>query len=80
MWFGLEKYWHIKYIPWFLKLLEKVIKCFLERYDKKLYLYKLVIVLKNDIDHKITQDELNKILLNLFYKCKESKNHVNWAN
>ena len=56
-----------------------VIKCFLESYEKKLYLYKLVIVLKHEINHKMTQEGVNQILMKLFEKCKESKNHVNWT-
>lgn len=56
-----------------------VIKCFLEAYEKKLYLYKLVIVLKDEVNHKMTEDGLIKILMALFEKCKESKNHVNWT-
>jgi hypothetical protein len=56
-----------------------VIKCFLEAYEKKLYLYKLVIVLKDEVNHKMTEDGLSKIQMALFDKCKESKNHVNWT-
>lgn len=56
MWMGLEKYWNLKYLPWFRKLLEMVIKCFLESYEKKLYMYKLVIVLKDETKHPTTQE------------------------
>jgi hypothetical protein len=79
MWIGLEKYWQPKYLLWFKRLLQMVIKCFLEAYEKKLYLYKLVIVLKDEVNHKMTEDGLVKILMALFEKCKESKNHVNWT-
>jgi hypothetical protein len=47
-----------------------VIKCFLESYEKKLYLYKLVIVLKDEVNHKIPPEGVNQILMSLFEKCK----------
>lgn len=56
MWIALEKYWNLKYLHWFEKLLQMVIKCFLESYEKKLYMYKLVIVLKDEINHAITKE------------------------
>lgn len=55
MWIALDKHWNLKYLPWFKRLLQMVIKCFLESYEKKLYMYKLVIVLKDEINHDTTQ-------------------------